>query len=125
MFREHLIHAGARLAALALATTMLLQVCCLGSIKSANELAVSAYAGEASDCHDATPDIPKSPAAPDHRCCVQSQSFAALLTTYDLPQLDVTAHNAEIAMLLMAVVPNRPIGPASSSSPPSLTVLRI
>jgi hypothetical protein len=125
MFREQLIHAGSRLAALALATTMLLQICCLGSIKSTNELAVSAYAGEASDCHDATPDIPKSPATPNHGCCVQSQSFAALLTTYDIPQLDVTTHKAEIAMPLMALAPNRPIGVASFSSPPSLTVLRI
>jgi len=125
MFRKRLNHAGARIAKTVLATMMLWHVCCLAQAISPNQLAITASAGESPDCHDETPNVPQSPATPDHHCCVHSQGLAALLAAYDLPQLDVTTYRPDIATLPLAVASNRLVEPSSSSSPPGLAVLRI
>ena len=125
MFKGQLIHASAKIAAIALALTMLLQVCCLASARSANHLRISTTAGEPSDCHDETPDSPPSPATPDHHCCVGSQPIAALATAYDLPQMDLAIYRSDISAPPHAVTSTRPVESSSSSSPPDLTVLRI
>src|SRR5260370_3084707 len=125
MFRKRLNHAGARIAKTVLATMMLWHVCCLAQAISPNQLAITASAGESPDCHDETPNVPQSPATPDHHCCVHSQGLAALLAAYDLPQLDVTTYRPDIATLPLAVASNRLVEPSSSTSPPGLSVMRI
>src|SRR5258708_39324457 len=125
MFKGQLIHARAKIAAIALALTILLQVCCLANARSANYLTVTTSAGEPSDCHDETPDSPQSPATPDHHCCVGSQPIAALAAAYDLPQLHVTIYRSDLATLKLAGTRTLPLASSVSSSPPDLTVLRI
>ena len=125
MFKGQLIHARAKIAAIALALTILLQVCCLANARSANYLTVTTSAGEPSDCHDETPDSPQSPATPDHHCCVGSQPIAALAAAYDLPQLHVTIYRPDLATLPLAAASARTVGTSLSSSPPGLAVLRI
>ncbi len=125
MFRDQLIHASARIAAIVLAMTMLLQVCCLAQAISSNDLAIAASAGELSDCHDETPNAPQSPATPDHHCCVHSQPIAAVAATYDLPQLNVTTFRSDISTMPLAAAFTQSVGPSLSSSPPDLAVLRI
>jgi hypothetical protein len=125
MFRGQLIHAIAKIATIALAMTMLLQVCCLASARPANYLTISTSAGEPSDCHDETPDVPQSPATPDHHCCVHKQPIAAPVAAHNLPQLDVRVYRSDIATVPLAAASTPPVGSSVSSSPPGLTVLRI
>ena len=125
MFKGQLIHASAKIAAIASAMTLLLHVCCLAQAVAPNRLTINASADAPSDCHEETPASPQSPAIPDHHCCVRSQPIAALAAAYDLPQLHVTIYRSNIATLKLAGTSARPTDSSLSSSPPLLVVLRI